>query len=153
MMKFAEIFRALPQSDQIALINEMPKINKSTLKNNIREGGLLYVLNYQKHKLSGGVRNALEQRLITLGHKWLNGNLKMNYAKHDIASTARSNAPVYDMLFNALHEEGANPLNMITRKIKNRPLTFKNMPLYGYCLLYTSPSPRDRQKSRMPSSA
>ena len=25
--------------------------------------------------------------------------------------------------------------------------------LMGYCLLYTSPSPRDRQKSRMPSSA
>eukprot|EP01015_Nassula_variabilis_P022056 TRINITY_DN4004_c0_g1_i1.p1 TRINITY_DN4004_c0_g1~~TRINITY_DN4004_c0_g1_i1.p1 ORF type:complete len:127 (-),score=28.29 TRINITY_DN4004_c0_g1_i1:12-392(-) len=25
--------------------------------------------------------------------------------------------------------------------------------LYPYCLLYTSPSPRDRQKSRMPSSA
>ena len=25
--------------------------------------------------------------------------------------------------------------------------------LYKYCLLYTSPSPRDRQKSRMPSSA
>ena len=24
---------------------------------------------------------------------------------------------------------------------------------YLYCLLYTSPSPRDRQKSRMPSSA
>ena len=26
-------------------------------------------------------------------------------------------------------------------------------PKYGICLLYTSPSPRDRQKSRMPSSA
>ena len=25
--------------------------------------------------------------------------------------------------------------------------------MYGSCLLYTSPSPRDRQKSRMPSSA
>ena len=25
--------------------------------------------------------------------------------------------------------------------------------IYGACLLYTSPSPRDRQKSRMPSSA
>ena len=25
--------------------------------------------------------------------------------------------------------------------------------LYKHCLLYTSPSPRDRQKSRMPSSA
>ena len=27
------------------------------------------------------------------------------------------------------------------------------LSLYGFCLLYTSPSPRDRQKSRMPSSA
>eukprot|EP00828_Plagiopyla_frontata_P002595 TRINITY_DN10457_c0_g1_i3.p1 TRINITY_DN10457_c0_g1~~TRINITY_DN10457_c0_g1_i3.p1 ORF type:complete len:180 (-),score=37.01 TRINITY_DN10457_c0_g1_i3:63-602(-) len=29
----------------------------------------------------------------------------------------------------------------------------KAKQLYQYCLLYTSPSPRDRQKSRMPSSA
>ena len=28
-----------------------------------------------------------------------------------------------------------------------------SMPQAGTCLLYTSPSPRDRQKSRMPSSA
>ena len=27
------------------------------------------------------------------------------------------------------------------------------LALFGTCLLYTSPSPRDRQKSRMPSSA
>ena len=31
-------------------------------------------------------------------------------------------------------------------------LVFSTMPLWT-CLLYTSPSPRDRQKSRMPSSA
>ena len=29
----------------------------------------------------------------------------------------------------------------------------EDMVKYGTCLLYTSPSPRDRQKSRMPSSA
>ena len=29
----------------------------------------------------------------------------------------------------------------------------RNMPPWYACLLYTSPSPRDRQKSRMPSSA
>ena len=29
----------------------------------------------------------------------------------------------------------------------------KGAVLIGSCLLYTSPSPRDRQKSRMPSSA
>ena len=28
-----------------------------------------------------------------------------------------------------------------------------SVPIYETCLLYTSPSPRDRQKSRMPSSA
>ena len=32
-------------------------------------------------------------------------------------------------------------------------LTIPIMLRYKYCLLYTSPSPRDRQKSRMPSSA
>ena len=31
-------------------------------------------------------------------------------------------------------------------------LHFK-IPFFNNCLLYTSPSPRDRQKSRMPSSA
>ena len=29
----------------------------------------------------------------------------------------------------------------------------QNLEHYSLCLLYTSPSPRDRQKSRMPSSA
>ena len=29
----------------------------------------------------------------------------------------------------------------------------RNLGMSGNCLLYTSPSPRDRQKSRMPSSA
>jgi hypothetical protein len=31
--------------------------------------------------------------------------------------------------------------------------TWYTVPMYNDCLLYTSPSPRDRQKSRMPSSA
>ena len=33
------------------------------------------------------------------------------------------------------------------------PMVKNYLTLYQYCLLYTSPSPRDRQKSRMPSSA
>ena len=32
-------------------------------------------------------------------------------------------------------------------------LAISGLPVAGTCLLYTSPSPRDRQKSRMPSSA
>src|SRR5678810_1215182 len=35
----------------------------------------------------------------------------------------------------------------------NRWYYYRHEPVYLHCLLYTSPSPRDRQKSRMPSSA
>ena len=33
------------------------------------------------------------------------------------------------------------------------PMATMALAMFSYCLLYTSPSPRDRQKSRMPSSA
>ena len=46
-------------------------------------------------------------------------------------------------LLQEMWPEGANPIGEVTK----RPITA------GTCLLYTSPSPRDRQKSRMPSSA
>ena len=38
-------------------------------------------------------------------------------------------------------------------KLPDRGRCRKRRPLADICLLYTSPSPRDRQKSRMPSSA
>ena len=47
----------------------------------------------------------------------------------------------------------------IRRVVKQSPhsksyiLNTSNYPVFMNCLLYTSPSPRDRQKSRMPSSA
>ena len=36
---------------------------------------------------------------------------------------------------------------------RKHPLTSKGTPLISACLLYTSPSPRDKRQSRMPSSA
>ena len=47
-----------------------------------------------------------------------------------------------------LLEEGKIPFTKIG---KHRRVKFEDVT--NYCLLYTSPSPRDRQKSRMPSSA
>ena len=46
----------------------------------------------------------------------------------------------------------------IALSFPDRDITFRNVgwdgdTVFGHCLLYTSPSPRDRQKSRMPSSA
>ena len=45
-------------------------------------------------------------------------------------------------------------LQTFFRAANRKPLADQSTmkPIYG-CLLYTSPSPRDRQKSRMPSSA
>ena len=54
-----------------------------------------------------------------------------------------------------------NTKSSFSRREKNRVIystqpgiqTAKNIEVTSSCLLYTSPSPRDRQKSRMPSSA
>ena len=52
-------------------------------------------------------------------------------------------------------EELLNVAEYIENKLINIQLVGigTNVGCYGSCLLYTSPSPRDRQKSRMPSSA
>ena len=48
-------------------------------------------------------------------------------------------------IFDKMEEHGHTPKLNVTDNQAARPLKA--------CLLYTSPSPRDRQKSRMPSSA
>ena len=47
-----------------------------------------------------------------------------------------------------------NCVDAITADVNDLLTFLTSVPLLAsYCLLYTSPSPRDRQKSRMPSSA
>ena len=43
--------------------------------------------------------------------------------------------------------------SLSNKKTSYVELLFTNVVVFAACLLYTSPSPRDRQKSRMPSSA
>ena len=42
---------------------------------------------------------------------------------------------------------------LLTAKSQGQYMHKRIFGRFDYCLLYTSPSPRDRQKSRMPSSA
>ena len=46
------------------------------------------------------------------------------------------------------------PIGELKRFVSDNPVKINGLAMRYYtCLLYTSPSPRDRQKSRMPSSA
>ena len=48
---------------------------------------------------------------------------------------------------------GSKLKTAVTGKVKKGSKAASRRKSYCACLLYTSPSPRDRQKSRMPSSA
>ena len=53
------------------------------------------------------------------------------------------------------YEEAIQALDLLLAELQNDSVPLADLQhkvLHG-CLLYTSPSPRDRQKSRMPSSA
>ena len=52
-----------------------------------------------------------------------------------------------------IFEDEQNRMNLSARDISAELLIVSQFTLYGDCLLYTSPSPRDRTRSRMPSSA
>ena len=56
-------------------------------------------------------------------------------------------------ILGAMRGEDDQEFNMTRTVLSDPVLTQKVLRLANSCLLYTSPSPRDRQKSRMPSSA
>ena len=78
--------------------------------------------------VGGIVGSMLAYWLTELGQKNIVGLEKSTIIPSDIASTAHAS----DFVYNTTHDK---------------------LGCWATCLLYTSPSPRDRQKSRMPSSA
>ena len=50
---------------------------------------------------------------------------------------------------------GRGPLNILVQRMYGLTTDYViiSVPLFIFCLLYTSPSPRDKRQSRMPSSA
>ena len=57
-----------------------------------------------------------------------------------------------DSVLSECHKDKENSL-MITKTLTEHEDGLHALMVIDICLLYTSPSPRDRQKSRMPSSA
>ena len=70
--------------------------------------------------------------------------LTLAVADHNVPTTDRSKGiDDIESKINALHATG----------LEKTKAKLESLLSYAVCLLYTSPSPRDRQKSRMPSSA
>ena len=64
----------------------------------------------------------------------------------DIEQDLRRQTPIYEDLLSLLR--------ILSSSVEAAEISYKELnDECGICLLYTSPSPRDRQKSRMPSSA
>ena len=57
---------------------------------------------------------------------------------------------VYGLAANAYSDKATRKIFNLKKRPKKNPLI---VHYYSFCLLYTSPSPRDMRRSRMPSSA
>ena len=68
-------------------------------------------------------------------------------ANHDIDKVGVCSAGTFSEVRDALHERKAAGLHA------DMQFTYRNPDRSTDCLLYTSPSPRDKRQSRMPSSA
>ena len=92
---------------------------------------------------------------------------KNSYQKADIANNISKKIGLSVLLSKKIIDQ---LLQILTLQIKNSELNLKNLGTFKiinkkerigrnpktkkeYCLLYTSPSPRDKRQSRMPSSA
>ena len=58
---------------------------------------------------------------------------------------------LYDKLLQLKRDQVQNPELLL--EVQTGVVVFPNMAIANICLLYTSPSPRDKRQSRMPSSA
>ena len=84
------------------------------------------------------------------GDKELPSYLGDNVNGIDFTEKSRRHDP--KRLFKA-YSQSASTLNLLRAFSNGGFADLKNVHLWNFCLLYTSPSPRDRTRSRMPSSA
>ena len=74
------------------------------------------------------------------------------YKKYEAKSVATDE--VLALAFAAYRQNNGYVKTTVRHSEPDKTTVWSNKELVAYtCLLYTSPSPRDRQKSRMPSSA
>ena len=91
--------------------------------------------------------NPLSRKTSPINRDWIKGAIKRPGAFRKKAEEAGMSTKAF------AEKVTANKEDYSTRTGQQAELAETLMGMSRHCLLYTSPSPRDRQKSRMPSSA
>ena len=95
----------------------------------------------------GSFRIEIEDRVMRID-PWLNGNPLFPAEKRQEALHG-----ITDILISHGHFDHTNDTIEIAKETNAPIYGIADLMSYWDCLLYTSPSPRDRTRSRMPSSA
>ena len=102
-------------------------------------------------KIVRGIKNFSPKTLVQY-----HGHSGPGFSVASSLEVARAGADIIDVAMEPL-SWGTTHADLLTihEVLKDDGFIVKDINMNGYrdCLLYTSPSPRDRQKSRMPSSA
>ena len=98
--------------------------------------------------LESDVKNLMDEVVNTYGRL----DYAFNNAGIEIEKGKLAEGTLDEMCDNAAKSPGSNPLKHIAQPRHGTVKKPAQVRVFS-CLLYTSPSPRDRQKSRMPSSA
>ena len=107
----------------------------------------LYILLFTA--LSVGLSYGQEVMVNGGFESWDDASTPTGYSKAE--NTAQESTEVYSGTYSAKHTGGTKDIAQTVPIDGGQTYTISLW--YKVCLLYTSPSPRDRQKSRMPSSA
>ena len=100
--------------------------------------GMLFACNFSLEETKGGVLSSVVPELTDVFSKLIENMIGQQPIK------------VSNELFLGIQINTENPSKVGQDRLINATAAYQ---LYNTCLLYTSPSPRDRTRSRMPSSA
>ena len=150
-IKKQEIKKEIAELDMKILRSSDPEFLELEVLNRFdlaQEGDLIFVFSDEK---------AHRPPEKTTKKNSLSPRAQRRISSKDLSFRARSEEPPQKTCHSERSEESPHLSNDLNFKSKQEqssiPFKSFNLQLSLVCLLYTSPSPRDRQKSRMPSSA
>src|SRR5664280_216061 len=138
----------------ISVVIIYPAFGQRANKNEVKTKGAYYTGKYRNLFLENGhSRKEIRSKNEVAFQQLFHGDSATRKVYFEVGKNSKGPlAYVSDVLHNDIRSEGMSYGMMIAVQM-NKKAEFDAIWNYAMCLLYTSPSPRDRTRSRMPSSA